>query len=270
MSQEKYRRLQTVRPEEPIKENEIRVTAQGKVRRYISYATSLLQQKKAPEITLKAMGHAISKTVAIAELLKRRISGLHQVIEIGSSDVKDVFTPQEQGLETVELVRHVSSILIRLARANLDTSHVGYQAPLPEIVHSRGRGRGRGFGRGRSRGRGTYTVANNSGSTSITHSPSSPSPATSASPAPAPSPAPVRARAPAPSAPLPESAPPGEGGYGRGRSRGRGRGRGRGGRGRGLGRGRGDSSGDAGGNSRERDTYEGRGSNGNPRKFLPR
>ena len=40
---DRYQRVEKPRPEEPINENEIRITAQGLIRNYISYATTLLQ-----------------------------------------------------------------------------------------------------------------------------------------------------------------------------------------------------------------------------------
>lgn len=41
---DRYQKVEKARRvEEPIKENEIRVTAQGLIRNYISYATTLLQ-----------------------------------------------------------------------------------------------------------------------------------------------------------------------------------------------------------------------------------
>lgn len=40
---DRYQRVEKPRPEEHISENEIRVTAQGLIRNYIIYATSLLQ-----------------------------------------------------------------------------------------------------------------------------------------------------------------------------------------------------------------------------------
>jgi len=175
---DKYLRVETSKPEETINKNEIRVTTQGKMRRYISYATSLFQDKQCEEITLKAMGKAINKTVAIAEIIKRRIPGLHQITEIDSTDIKETYTPIEEGLDIVETTRHVSSILISLYMREPDTSAIGYQPPIPdtEVKTTPGRGtfprrggvggrggtrggrntgsRGRGRGRGRSRGRG--------------------------------------------------------------------------------------------------------------------
>lgn len=40
---DRYQRVEKPRPETAINENEIRITAQGLIRNYISYATSLLQ-----------------------------------------------------------------------------------------------------------------------------------------------------------------------------------------------------------------------------------
>ncbi|KAB2617303.1 ribonuclease P protein subunit p25-like protein [Pyrus ussuriensis x Pyrus communis] len=115
----------------PINENEIRITAQGRMRNYITYATTLFQEKGFNEIVLKAMGRAINKTVMIAELIKRRIVGLHQNTSIGSTDITDVYEPLEEGLLPVESTRHVSMITISLSKKQLDTSSTGYQSPLP-------------------------------------------------------------------------------------------------------------------------------------------
>jgi DNA-binding protein Alba len=37
------------------------------------------QEKDAPNVTIKAMGRAIGKTITVAEIIKRRVAGLHQV-----------------------------------------------------------------------------------------------------------------------------------------------------------------------------------------------
>lgn len=162
---DRYQRVEKPRAETPIDENEIRITSQGRMRSYITYAMSLLQEKGADEIVFKAMGRAINKTVTIVELIKRRIVGLHQNTVIGSTDITDIWEPLEEGLFPLETTRHVSMIVITLSKKELNTSAIGYQPPLPaELVKvstefdyegegspSR-RGRGRG-GRGRGRGR---------------------------------------------------------------------------------------------------------------------
>ncbi|KAG1359452.1 ribonuclease P protein subunit p25-like protein [Cocos nucifera] len=166
---DRYRRVEKPREETPTNENEIRVTSQGRMRNYITYATSLLQEKGSNKIIFKAMGRAINKTVMIVELIKRRIVGLHQNTAIGSIDITDTWEPLEEGLLPLETTRHVSMITLTLSKKELDTSSVGYQSPLPTDQVKQlpefdyegeglpaGRGRGRSDrGRGRARGNGT-------------------------------------------------------------------------------------------------------------------
>ncbi|KAK1308492.1 hypothetical protein QJS10_CPA09g01956 [Acorus calamus] len=183
---DRYQRVEKPRPESAINENEIRITTQGLIRNYISYATSLLQEKQVGEIVLKAMGQAISKTVAIAEIIKKRIPGLHQDTTISSTSITDVWEPIEEGLVPLEMTRHVSMIAISLSTRELNKNSPGYQEPL-FVEHPRprkqywqqqqhpqqpqhqprqaaapvgedtyGRGRVRGRGRGRGWGRGGY------------------------------------------------------------------------------------------------------------------
>jgi DNA-binding protein Alba len=171
---DKYRRVEKAKAETPIQENDIRITTQGKMRNYISYATKLFQEKGVAEITLKAMGRAINKTVTIAEIIKRRIAGLYQITKIDSTDITDVWEPLEEGLDRVETTRHVSSIQITLSTKPLNDSDPGYQPPIPTEQVKAGftgappprerrggiGGRGRPFfrGRGRGRGRGSMPV----------------------------------------------------------------------------------------------------------------
>ncbi|KAK9026204.1 hypothetical protein V6N11_039049 [Hibiscus sabdariffa] len=168
---DRYQRVEKPKAETPIDENEIRITSQGRMRSYITYAMTLLQEKGSNQIVFKAMGRAINKTVTIVELIKRRIVGLHQITSIGSMDITDMWEPLEEGLLPLETTRHVSMITITLSKKELDTSSVGYQPPIPadqvkastEIDHEgegspNGRGRGRG-GRGRPRSRGNGFVS---------------------------------------------------------------------------------------------------------------
>ncbi|XP_009617011.1 uncharacterized protein [Nicotiana tomentosiformis] len=186
---DRYQKVEKPKQELPINENEIRITSQGLVRNYITYSTTLLQERRGKEIVLKAMGQAISKTVAIAEIIKRRMSQLHQDTAISSVSITDVWEPLEEGLLPVEQTRHVSMISITLSAKELNTNSPGYQAPSgveieqmkpqyrnyqPQLQqqpprqtravyyagnedsYGRGQGRGRGRGRGRGWSRGGY------------------------------------------------------------------------------------------------------------------
>jgi len=55
---DKYRRVDKPKPEgDQINPNEVRITTQGKMRNYITYATGLLQSQEKPttQIVLKSM-----------------------------------------------------------------------------------------------------------------------------------------------------------------------------------------------------------------------
>ncbi|KAL5557813.1 hypothetical protein UlMin_034024 [Ulmus minor] len=169
---DRYQRVEKPRADTPIDENEIRITSQGRMRNYITYAMTLLQEKGSNEIVFKAMGRAINKTVTIVELIKRRIVGLHQNTVIGSTDITDTWEPLEEGLLPLETTRHVSMIVITLSKLDLNKLSPGYQPPLPadqvkaavEFDYEgegspSGRGRGRG-GRGRPRPRGNGYINN--------------------------------------------------------------------------------------------------------------
>jgi DNA-binding protein Alba len=93
---DKYRRVEKSRPAVPIGENEVRITAKGMPRNYVAYAITLVEEKGASDIILKAMGRAISKAVTVAEILKRRIPGLHQTTEISSADVNYIVGTSEE------------------------------------------------------------------------------------------------------------------------------------------------------------------------------
>ena len=52
---DRYQRVEKPRPDTPINENEIRITAQGRMRNYITYATTLLQVSFFVSICIRVM-----------------------------------------------------------------------------------------------------------------------------------------------------------------------------------------------------------------------
>lgn len=139
-----FRRVAKVKEPQEIKPNEIRITSLGRQRSYISYCVSLLtgkaesveqnnqEYKKFDEITIKAMRMVINKAISVAEIVKRRVKGVHQITEIESTSVVDEWEPMEEGLEKVTTSRTVSSIKIILSTKPLDKNNPGYQPPLSE------------------------------------------------------------------------------------------------------------------------------------------
>ena len=89
-------------------------------------------------MTLRALGNAVNKAITVAEIVKRRVLGLHQVTCISSSKLCDVYEPLEEGLRTVKKRRVVARIALTLSTLPLDTSLPGYQEPLDaELVKPR-------------------------------------------------------------------------------------------------------------------------------------
>ncbi|MED6161526.1 hypothetical protein PIB30_118553 [Stylosanthes scabra] len=83
------------------------------------------KEKGSNEIVFKAMGRAINKTVMIVELVMRRIVGLHQNTQIGSTDITDTWEPLEEGFLPLETTRHVLMITITLSKKEINMSCMG-------------------------------------------------------------------------------------------------------------------------------------------------
>jgi len=109
------------------------VQSKGKTRNYITYATPLLEGDE-DTIVLKGMGLAIAKTVAVAEIIRRRVRGVYQQVEVGSQEIVDEWEPNEENSELPKQTtnRTVTSITITLSKSPLNRSHPGYHEPLPE------------------------------------------------------------------------------------------------------------------------------------------
>lgn len=159
---EKYRRVRPAR--EPLGSDEIRVTAMGRVINYVSYAGTLITDQKMRQLTIKASGNAIGQAIALAEQLKRRYKGLHQLNTCGNTTVSLVYEPMEEGLDQVTEERVVAFLEIKLSFDPLNEDDPGYQPPLDEAAFNElkpvavpgptGQMRGRGGYRGGMRGRG--------------------------------------------------------------------------------------------------------------------
>ncbi|XP_061531689.1 ribonuclease P protein subunit p25-like protein [Phycodurus eques] len=168
---------------------EVRVKDGSKIRNLLRYALSRMEAKpraakgggaegevdEGPparplcrQLVFTASGKGVSKAITCAELMKRRVRGLHQLTSLASATLTDVWDPLEVavGLDSLTVSRKLPVIWILLSKDPLDQSIPGYQAPgrcnnlwtLDEKeeggAHKRKRGGG-GGGRGRGGGRHT-------------------------------------------------------------------------------------------------------------------
>jgi len=160
---EKYRKVVKPKSTEEIAEDEIRVTAAGSVSAYVSRVAKVFTELEKPSVTIKATGGALTKAVTLAEVVKRRFKGLHQITSVGSLEVVDEYEPIEEGLDPVTDTRTLTVIEIKISKEPLDTSDKGYQAPIDEalvtdydpdkVSKSRGRGKGKGKSKGKGKGK---------------------------------------------------------------------------------------------------------------------
>ncbi|CAD2104424.1 DNA/RNA-binding protein Alba 1, putative [Plasmodium vinckei brucechwatti] len=139
---------------EPIDEDEMRITSTGRMTNYVNYGAKILGEEDKKSLKIKATGNAIGKAVTLAEIIKRRFKGLHQITKCGSTVIADQYVSGQDNSEHVIQEKTVSYIDILLSRDQLDVKDAGYQPPLDEkyvkemspeeIVNSRPF-RGRGF-----------------------------------------------------------------------------------------------------------------------------
>lgn len=93
----KYRRVSNV-DAEPLSPSSLRIQSNGKIAGFIASATALLEEP-AGEVRIVGRGRAISRAVTVAEILRRKIEGLHQSTGLSSVRIIDEFEPVEEGLE---------------------------------------------------------------------------------------------------------------------------------------------------------------------------
>ncbi|TNV79449.1 hypothetical protein FGO68_gene6301 [Halteria grandinella] len=80
------------------------------------------------------MGRNVDTIVSVAEIIKYRVKGLHQVNKIGTQVFEDVFEPLEEGLDTLKFKRTVSFFTITLSTVEPLEKGYGYQEPIDESL----------------------------------------------------------------------------------------------------------------------------------------
>lgn len=86
---------------EPIDEDEMRITSTGRMTNYVNYGAKILGDEDKKSIKIKATGNAIGKAVTLAEIIKRRFKGLHQITRCGSTVITDQYVSGQDNSEHV-------------------------------------------------------------------------------------------------------------------------------------------------------------------------
>ncbi|XP_037310532.2 ribonuclease P protein subunit p25-like protein [Pungitius pungitius] len=146
---ENYRKTRSVElpsvcpfPALPPDTPEVRVRDGSKIRHPLRFALSRMEERRAAgsgateghacrQIVLTASGKGVSKAITCAEMVKRRVGGLHQLTQLQFSTVEEVWDPLEAtaGLDSLTVSRNLPNIWILLSRDTLDRSQPGYQEP---------------------------------------------------------------------------------------------------------------------------------------------
>jgi len=110
-----------------IPENEIRVSKNVGIARYLRRAHQLFvkEEKTFDTVVLRAAGPAIGNVVPLAELIRRRIAGLHQNTEITTVTIEEFRKPREGGEER-NFARTMIMLKITLSKNQLDKDSAGY------------------------------------------------------------------------------------------------------------------------------------------------
>lgn len=117
---------------------EMRVKEGTKIRNLLHFAISRLQGEEhvdpVSQVMFTGLGRAITKTITCAEIVKRKVQGLHQVSKLQYRNIQEVWENQKG--ERVNVCKTVPSICILLSKEPLDTQELGYQCPTETSFRS--------------------------------------------------------------------------------------------------------------------------------------
>ncbi|XP_004611905.2 ribonuclease P protein subunit p25 [Sorex araneus] len=120
----------------------MRVKEGSKIRNLLAFATASMAQPATRAIVFSGCGRATTKTVTCAEILKRRLAGLHQVTRLRYRSVREVWQSLPPGpappgpapaapAASLSVLKNVPSLAILLSKDALDPRQPGYQPPGP-------------------------------------------------------------------------------------------------------------------------------------------
>ncbi|KAJ8407790.1 hypothetical protein AAFF_G00268340 [Aldrovandia affinis] len=122
---------------------EMRVKEGSKIRNLMGFAMVRMQGKGGEtgeagrdgggglrQIVFTGSGRAVTKTITCAEIMKRKVPGLHQVTKLHYKGVQEVWESLEGGASEMTVHRTVPSISILLCKDPLDPQEPGYQPPV--------------------------------------------------------------------------------------------------------------------------------------------
>nr|XP_046249934.1 ribonuclease P protein subunit p25-like protein [Scatophagus argus] len=115
----------------------MRVKEGSKIRNLVRFASARVQGEgkndngtSLRQVVFTGSGRGVTKTITCAEILKRKVGGLHQVSKLYYKTVNEVWESPQQGAPGITMQRTVPAICILLSKDPLDPQEPGYQPPL--------------------------------------------------------------------------------------------------------------------------------------------
>ncbi|XP_037360027.1 ribonuclease P protein subunit p25 [Talpa occidentalis] len=114
----------------------MRVKEGSKIRNLLAFATASMAQPATRAIVFSGCGRASTKAVTCAEILKRRLAGLHQVTRLRYRGVREEWQSRPPGpapgpAASLSVLKNVPGLAILLSKDALDPRQPGYQPPSP-------------------------------------------------------------------------------------------------------------------------------------------
>lgn len=108
---------------------EMKVNAGSKIRNLMGFALTKIKEPGIKQMTWNGSGNAMNKAISCAEIMKRKIKGLHQITKVYYRRIEEYWEPKIEGLERLKVNRDIPAISILLSKEPLDAKESGYQAP---------------------------------------------------------------------------------------------------------------------------------------------
>ena len=113
-------------------EFDIRMNRRSNVARTLGYIYNVFTKEKTEVVKIRSYGAGLSMAVKLAEVVKTKVKGLHQINRISNVEIEDIYIPLEEGLDEVKITKQISVLEIELTKKKEEgiESHHGYQEPL--------------------------------------------------------------------------------------------------------------------------------------------
>lgn len=99
---------------------------------YVARALTLFFGEGKSFVTIKAAEKLMDRALWVAEVVRRKVEGLHMIVKVTEKKIVDVWEPKEEGLLTVNEERFLTVIEVTLTRTPTaeEKKQPGYHVPL--------------------------------------------------------------------------------------------------------------------------------------------